>query len=291
MMAMEAPIDRLRDRLLARQAAFGEVVHTLRAGAPSAEDLHSGHRELRRLRLEARLWLPLAPRGRAAGYDDVDRSLKHLTRSIGAVRNFDVGQELLDRLSAADRAALVPGDLAALSRALTRAGRVGRRTLAAGAHDSGPLLDGLNRPLRAALPRVASRRLRQEIDDATSVRLAKLERALARAYRHPSVERLHQLRLALRAVRSLDQTRRVVLGEDGLPITAALRALHVELGRLHDWGDLRENARELLTGARRDRVVAVLTARVKTTRGRLIRTLKRRPVRRNFEALIRAAPS
>lgn len=293
MMAMEAPIDRLRDRLLARHAAFGEVVHTLSAGTPTAEDLHSGHRELRRLRLDARLWVPLAPRGRSVGYDEVERSLKQLTRAIGAVRNFDVGQELLDRLPRRDKATLAAGDLPALSRALDHAARIGRRSLAAaaGAEGSGPILDGLDRPLRAALPRVASLRLRRQIDDATAVRLAKLERALARAYRHPSVERLHQLRLALRAVRALDQTRRVVLGEDGLPITPALRAIQFELGRLHDWDDLRENARGLLAGARRDRVDRVLTGRVKASRRRLMHALRRKPLRRDFEALVRASPT
>lgn len=293
MMAMEAPIDRLRDRLLARHAALGEVVHTLSAGAPSPQDLHSSHRELRRLRLDARLWVPLAPRGRAAGYEDVERSLKQLTRAIGTVRNFDVGQELLDRLSRKDRDALEAGDLPALARALHHAAHVGRRSLAqaTGVPGTAPILEGLDRPLRAALPRIASVRLRRQIDDATSVRLAKLERALARAYRHPTVERLHQLRLALRAVRSLDQTRTMVLGETPLPITPPLRAIQVELGHLHDWDDLRENARELMGGARRDRLDAVFGDRVKASRRRLIRALRRKPLRRDFEALVRAAPA
>ncbi|MCI4336706.1 MAG: CHAD domain-containing protein [Thermoplasmata archaeon] len=292
-MAMEAPIDRLRDRLLARHAALGEVVQNLSAGTPTAQVLHEGHRELRRLRLDAQLWVPLAPPGRSAGYEHVERSLKELTRAIGTVRNFDVGQELLDRLPRRDRETLEDGDILALKRALLRASRVGRRSLASATTDesSTPILDGLDRPLRAALPRIASVRLRRQIDDATSVRLAKLERALARAYRRPTVQRLHQLRLALRAVRSLDQTRTVVLGERALPVTATLRALQVELGRLHDWGDLRENAQEFLRGPRRDRVGGVLSDRVRASRRRLIRALKRKTVRHDFEALLRAAPA
>lgn len=292
-MAMEAPIDRLRDRLLARHAALGEVVHTLSEGAPSPQDLHSSHRELRRLRLDARLWVPLAPRGRVAGYDDVERSLKQLTRAIGTVRNFDVGQELLDRLTSREKATLEPGDLPALARALHRAAQVGRRSLANATTvpDSAPILDGLDRPLRAALPRIASIRLRRQIDDATTVRLAKLERALARAYRRPTVARLHQLRLGLRAVRSLDQTRTTVLGEKPLPISPPLRAIQVELGHLHDWDDLRENARELMRGDRRDRLDDLFAARVKASRRKLIRALRRKALRRGFEALVRAAPS
>jgi CHAD domain-containing protein len=286
------PLERMRRRLLVHRARLGTLLEELAGGVASPEDLHDWHRELKRIRIDGRLWVQLTPRGRAAGYAATDDALRRLARTIGAARNRDVSLELLGHLSRARRPILEEADARPLAEGLARAARSARAT-AAGlvAGSAGPdLLTAFDRPLRAALPRAAIPRLEAAIDDALLVRLARLERTLGRAYRRPSIPRLHRLRIALRAVRYVDQTRRAVLGAPALPISPALRALQVDLGRLHDVEVLRESAWSLLGGARRSRVDRALGKERRDGKRRLVRRLGRGAVRRDWEHLLAASP-
>lgn len=285
-------VERMHRRLAAHRSRLDHLLITLASREASEEELHEAHRELRRLRLDGALWVEVAPPGRAAGYAETDAGLRELSRRIGAARDDDVGSRLASRLARGPRPTLAAGDAVALGGGLAARGRRGRRLLAR-AVQAGPfsdLLDRFDRPLRASLPRAASRRIRSELEEAVTVRLARLERALARAYRRPSRSRLHRLRVALRTVRLLDQSRRAVNGTPPIPATPAVRALQARLGDLHDHEVLRRSARRLLTGARRARVDRGLRRASRALRRVVVHDLGTRPLRRDLERLVRSGP-
>ncbi len=282
-----AAIDRMHRRLGGHRDRLARLLDGLAQGTPTAEELHDWHRLIRRIRIDGRLWIEIAPRGRAAGYDETDGLLRTLARHIGSARNHDVRRGLVER-----GAALPSADAAALARRLRQRAATERRALrreVRAAPMSG-LLEAFERPLRTTLPHAASGRLSAEVDDALSVGLGRLERALARAYRKPSVGRLHRLRIALRSLRVIDQTQREVLGRPPLPVTAALRAVQADLGAVHDQEILRTMSRRLLGGPRRKRVDRLCARRTRALRERVVRRLDRKLVRRDFERLVRAGP-
>ncbi len=286
------PIDRMHRRLQTHRDRLETLLRGVAGGRGTPEEFHEWHRELRRLRIDGRVWVVLVPRGRSAGYEETDRGLRALARRIGSVRNLDVGLDLVRRLADERRSSLLVGDAAFLRRALERRARSGRRALArdTGRPPISRLRDGFDRPLRASLPRAAGDRLKETIDETVTVGLARLERALARVYRKPSIARLHRLRIALRSLRAVDQTRRFALGVPPLPVAPGLRALQTELGRLHDVDVLRDESRGALAGRRRDRVLRSLDREGRTLRRRLTRRLGRKPLRREWERLIAAGP-
>ena len=152
------------------------------------------------------------------------------------------------------------------------------------------LLEAAGRPLRASLSRGASDRLAREFNERLAVQVARVERALARAYRRPRVARLHALRIELRTLRSLDQASSAVIDRTPLPFSVALRSLQYDLGQLHDWDVLRETADSALQGRSRRVVDRILAERVRAARRRVVRLLDRKPVRRDIESLLRAGP-
>ncbi len=288
----EGAIDRMHRRLRVHRDRFDSLLQGAERGTGTPEAFHEWHRELRRMRIDGRLWVVLTPRGRARGYEETDNQLRSLARRLGSVRNLDVSLDLLGRLAASKGRAVAAADLRVLRAALARRASAGRRAL--GQEVRRPplalLREGFDRPLGASLPLAAEVRLRRSIDDAVTVGLARLEHALARVYRKPSVPRLHRLRIALRSLRAVDQTRRYVLGTPPLPVSATLRALQGDLGRLHDVDVLHENVRRLLSGERRERVLRLVARESRAQKRRLTRRLDRKIVRREWDRLLRAGP-
>lgn len=283
---------RMRRRLLAHRTQLSTLLEGAARGDAHPEELHEWHREVKRIRVDGRVWVQLTPRGRAAGYREVDAALRRLGRAVGAVRNRDVGLELLRQLGPPRRRVLEETDLRPLAEGLAKAARAGRDLLArsVAAEGSEGLTAGLDRPLQAALPTAAIPRLRAVLEDTVVVRLARLEHALARAYRRPTVARLHRVRTTLRAVRNIDATRRAVLGGAALPITPALQKLQVDLGHLHDLEVLRAAAWTILDGTRRARVDRALDRERREWKRRLVRRLGRKSLRRDWEHLLGAGP-
>lgn len=288
----EDPIGRLRRRLLVHRDRLATLLEGLADGHGDPEELHEWHRELKRLRLDAGLWVPLVPRGRTTGFAELDQALRDLARRIGAVRNDDVSIELLGRLSRGRAPRVLPRDALILTHSLIRSAHSGRSDLAGTLRRAGgpALVTAFEKPLAAALPSAANARLRRAIDEGLVVRLARLERALARAYRRPTVARLHRLRIALRTARILEQTRRAVLDSIPAPVSPRLRRLQVELGELHDLEVLRGSAGRRLTGERRERVGRALRRERRARRRTMVRRLGAKPLRRDWERLLAAAP-
>lgn len=286
------PLERMHRRLRLHRDRLATILESLRHGSADVEELHEWHRELKRLRLDARLWVRLAPRGRTSGYPETDAALKRLARSVGSVRNHDVGLELLSRLGQRRHTTILPTDLKVVTRRLVEAAHTGRTALAAsvGGSPGEELLRAFERPLGAVLPRAAIPRLHSALDDELTVRLARLERALGRAYRRPSIARLHRLRIALRSARIVEQTRRAVLGTPPLPVSPALRKMQVELGQLNDLEVLRRTAASSVAGAARKRVDRVLRRERRDRRRELERRLGRKEVRRDWERLLDGGP-
>ena len=286
------PIEGMRRRLTTHRDRLAALLTGLSSGTASHEELHEGHREMRRLRSDAGLWVRIAPTGRAAGFSETDESLRRLARDVGRVRNFDVGRELIRDLSRGPHPALRPGDRRLLDSQLSRAARDGRAALArdAGEPRATQMLTAVDRPLRAALPRAAIDRLAAVVEDELELRIARLERALARAYARPTVARLHRLRITLRGVRTVGAVRHGLFGRAALPVSPTLLKLQVDLGRLHDVDLLREFAQSHLKGETRDRVDSALARERRLWKKRLVRRLGRRPLRREWEALVRGPP-
>ena len=286
------PVEGMRRRLTSHRDRLAGLLIGLSGGAAGHEELHEGHREMRRLRSDARLWVRITPTGRAAGFSETDQSLRRLARDIGRVRNFDVGRELVRDLSRGPRPALQATDRRLLDTQLARAGREGRAALARDAAEprATELLSAVDRPLRAALPRAAIGRLATVVEDELELRIARLERALARAYARPTVARLHRLRIALRRARTVGAARHGLFGRTALPVSPTLLKLQVDLGRLHDVDVLREFARSHLKGVPRDRVDSALARERRVWKKRLVRRLGRRTLRREWEALVRGPP-
>jgi len=287
------PVDRLRQRLESKRRRLDDLLAAIVAGAPTPDELHRAHRDLRRIRIDGALWAGLVPRGRAAGYPATDRTVRDLGRAVGSARNLDVAVDLLTPPGARHPAvgSLSP-ELAPAVRRLRGYARTERRRLARLVTGGlrAAFLDGIERPLRAALPPAAAERLAERLEETTTVRIARLERALARAYRRPTVERLHAVRIELRAVRYLDQLRVEVLGATHLDGLGPFARLQPELGRLNDVDVARRLAKRLPAGPARGRVRTLLGARRKALRRRIVRTLGEKPVRRAFEALLDSSP-
>jgi CHAD domain-containing protein len=282
-----APAERLRTRLVRRSAVVAQMADGLARGTPTPDDLHEWHRELRRLRVDTGLWLNVVPRARADEQVSTDRILRRLAKSIGVVRDADVGLALAERHQSQTNSEREVASWAELDRRLRQVARSGRHELAtlARAPEVADLKSAVDRPLHVALPLAASTRLRRRADDALAVCLARLERSLARVYRRPTTRRLHQLRIELRNLRALDQTRAAIFRLPPLPVSPALRSFQVELGRLNDWDSLRAIAPRLLRGRPRKRVQRALSTRLRTSRRRLKRALNRKEPRRSFQRL------
>lgn len=286
------PIERFRARLADRQQGAATLFAAIGDGAPSADALHVGHQNLRRLRLDGALWAGVVPRGFSADQPALDTELKRVARAVGQVRDVDVALELIAGLGPAPRPQIPTGASRVLVRAVQQRALVGRRELRAAfpPDSAAALLERIARPTRASLPRARAERLREEIDEATAVALARLERTLGRVYRRPTVRRLHRLRVALRSVRYLDLTRQEIAGARPLAAVDPLRSFQEELGVLNDWVVVRRLGQRVEPRDAADDLRDRCRDEIRVVRRRLTRSLERRPVRRAFARLVAASP-
>jgi len=286
------PIERLRVRLTERCDALTALFTAIAEGTPSPETLHVGHQGIRRLRIDGALWSGLVPPGWAIDHAATDVTLKRLGRAVGEVRDLDVGLELVAGLGPGNGNAAPTADRRSIVRVMQRHALDGRRSLRSAYPPAlaTELVERVARPLRASLPRARGIRLGRELDDTTTVALARLERSLARAYRRPTVRRLHRLRGTLRAVRYLDLARQEIAGRRPLAPAEPLRAFQDELGVLNDWVVLRRLGRRLDLPGSTDPLRARCREQIRSSRRRLVRALERKAVRRAFASLLAASP-
>jgi CHAD domain-containing protein len=265
-----------RDFLRRAQARSVRIHQQLREATetrwPSAQLLHDLHRELRRGRLDVRVLLRESPPTLRRALSEADRTLHELADHAGAARDRDVMAALLLDLSrrkswagGTERCAL---ELERRMQAEARKARQDLRRAAARRLSQG----------RARLPKLPSprgvgfeERFRRATEREIERRYRELERALPRAQRRPSPERLHALRIAMRRCRNLGSA----LTREERPglFPASWRKLQQELGDYHDLCVLeswvaRETAHGTPPRLRRD-LRRAIRRREKAARGRL----------------------
>lgn len=230
-----AGIARLEESVRGRLRRVDRGAHAWLRNSPSDEVLHRLHQEARRLRIEMRLLRRIArgggPRAGAAREDP----LRSLTRAFGRARDADVGLRTVRRvaLGAAPRGRAAAE--AVVRRYAREADRCHRRLRG--------VLEGPG--FRALLRRVAAEAARpmggpalERADGAVRKELRRRRRRLIvrlkEARQEPSPSRLHRLRQATRAVRTLRTTVAAMVGGRRPRWPGPLARLQSLLGRLHD---------------------------------------------------------
>ena len=273
---------RLRARLAVLERAIDDLLHRAH---PSAERLHRLHRELRRLRVEYRLWRSSLPPAAAEQGDALDHRVAELARRVGEVRDSDVHLEMMLRPGARSEPTGTRRHRDELARRLRDDARIGRELLRAylRAEQEAGLLHELSSSLERAAGRVG-RPLTTSSVHAETVRLrVRLVRALRRARRKPSVERAHRLRILLRRSRYLGEFLATVPGAALGRYPVRLVRLQQQLGRVHDLDLLYEWVAGLAPELRDSPWARELGKRRKEARAELETELGRRALRASVE--------
>jgi CHAD domain-containing protein len=203
---------------------------------PSAGALHRLHRELRRLRTGLTLWARLLARRDRERLAPLDGRLKRLARLVGRIRDRDIA---IDLLAHVDGTSWGPEEAERLARYRTRLrddARTGRELLRAflrAERDAGLLPQVRAQWTRPDLA-FRSADVRAVIVRAKGRGEARVREAHRDARHKPSTRRLHRLRIRVRGLRHLGELAGTVDPVDARPLSAPLRRLQVELGRLHD---------------------------------------------------------
>ncbi|MCL5983972.1 MAG: CHAD domain-containing protein [Candidatus Thermoplasmatota archaeon] len=208
------------------------------SSAPSLSPgfFHDLHRDLRRSRIDLRLLRRVEPVKYGSPLKQIDRTLSGLANRAGAVRDCDVMRARLEGLVAGANPALREGTGPLLTRLRTE-GRDSRAVFRELAEDAlRTLPESLPPAPRMSLrPSRFQRLVYPDLEAAREVLLA----AAKSATRHPSVRRLHRLRIALRGFRQLRSCLFPADGGQDLPPPwpSLQRALgvHHDLGVLEEW--------------------------------------------------------
>ncbi len=274
---------RVVERLAARDT---EVAGAARAFLglpdPTPEQVHRLHAELRRLRVEHRLFRSLL---RPDGTDRaraLDRRLAEVARRVGTVRDADVELHLLEPTPRGTRsAAASPGDLV---RRLRDDARIGRELLRAylQAELRAGLFEGLGATLAQPLDRKAAARFPEaEVERARR----RLLRAFKRARRQLSERRAHLLRVQLRRTRYLMEFLGTVPGAGRGEYPKRLARLQHQLGRLHDLDVLHGWIEGLAPALQRSEWARRTDAVREATRQRVRRELDRTALKEGLRSL------
>jgi CHAD domain-containing protein len=249
--------------------------------APTSEQLHRLHRNLRKLRGALRIAERALPKSRRPLVANAIRRLGRLARLVGDVRDLDVGLTLLPPLpKAGGRSEAAPEGLT-VRRRMQEEARTGRSLL--GAFLRSEIDRGLFRTTReiidvaagalSGLP--APRLLRQTIREA----IERTERARRRAARRPSTERLHQLRIDLRRLHHFVDLGRAADPIDGPRFPSRLADLQSELGALHDLDQLLAQIRALGADALRSSWAEAKAADRRSRREAVAARVRKRTIR------------
>lgn len=222
------------DRILAN--AISSVDTVIERPHPTAGSLHRLHRELRRLRTGLAVWARLLSRRDQERLRPLDLRLKRLARLVGRIRDRDIA---IDLLSHVDGGRWTPEETLRLARYRTRLrddARTGRE-----------LLRAFLRAERDAglFPQVRSEwhrpRLRYRSNDVRAVLYRfrgrgeeRVRKARRKARRRPTTSRLHRLRIRVRGLRHVIDLVGAIDPTDARPLSAPVRRLQRDLGRLHD---------------------------------------------------------
>ena len=166
----------------------------------SAKFFHDIHRDLRRSRIDLRLLRRVEPVKSGSPLKQIDRTLSGLANRAGAVRDRDVMWARLEGLVAGASPSFRKGTGPLLARLRTEGkdSRAAFRELAEDALRTLP--ESLPSAPRTSLrPSRFQRLVYPDLEAAREVLLA----AAKSATRHPSVRRLHRLRIALRGFRQI----------------------------------------------------------------------------------------
>jgi CHAD domain-containing protein len=212
-------------------------VDTVIASAhPTPESLHRLHRQMRRLRTGLALWEALLPVAERELLHPLDVRIKRLSRLVGRIRDRDITLSLLQRF---DRRKAGPKDAFPVERYRTRLredARTGRELLRAflRSEKQARLFDDLAERLRS-LPRAGSfanaPRALQQAEERT---YDNLRRARRKAIQHPTMERLHRLRIRIRRARQFSDLAVTLDPRHHRRFPVVFVRLQKELGDLHD---------------------------------------------------------
>jgi CHAD domain-containing protein len=249
--------------------------------APTSEQLHRLHRNLRKLRAALRIAERALPKSRRPVVVDANRRLGRLARLVGDVRDLDVGLTHLPPLPTDGGPPEAAPEGLAVRRRMQEQARTGRSLL--GAFLRSEIDRGLFRTTREVLDSAAGplsglpapRLLRQTIAGAVE----RTERARRRAARRPATERLHQLRIELRRLHHFLDLGRAADPVDAARFPARLSELQSELGTLHDLDQLLEQVRALGADARRSSWAKGKAADRRALRGALAARVRKRTIR------------
>jgi CHAD domain-containing protein len=199
------------------------------------EGVHELHRQVRRLRLDLAVVERIAGDPIDPSMRSVDARLRSIARALGAVRDSDVMEEMLNGLDgqapevSADEVDAVLDHVRALRE--RRRAALGRLLRGAGTRKAlEQVTQMIERPPPASEDQFSS-----ALGDELARRHRRLKRALRKAHGRPSSHRLHQLRKEIR--NSRDLLSEVGSGPEpagGSPAVPLVRLQH-RIGRLHDF--------------------------------------------------------
>lgn len=233
----------LRPERVAREVAgiLDEVTkavdQVVASAHPSVASLHRLHRQMRRLRTGLSLWESLLPGAERELLHPLDVRVKRLSRLVGRIRDRDIALSLLQRF---DGRHATHRDLLRVTRFRIRVqddARTGRELLRAflRSERQARLLDDIKERLRS-LPRSGSfRDPRRAVALAHARTYDKLRRAHRQARRHPSMERLHRLRIRIRRARQFSDLASSLDPQHEPGFASSLTRLQKNLGDLHDF--------------------------------------------------------
>ncbi len=212
------------------------VGRTIHEAHPSPALLHDLHRDMRRLAISLGIFARFLPPVDATRTRPVVKRLRRLARLVGRVRDRDVTAALL--VSELPRAAPA-GERRRLERFLARMrddARTARELLKAYLHTArgagalGQARDALARPLR----RGASAEVPRGWEREAAAFERKLRKALRRAQKTPTPDRLHRLRIRIRQHRQLTSLAGALGSPGHRARSDGMKGLQDRLGRIHD---------------------------------------------------------
>jgi CHAD domain-containing protein len=212
-----------------------ELDQELGQPAPTPEDVHRIHQDLRRLASGLTVWDRIVPARHRSEAREVQQRLRRLARLVGRVRDRDITAGLLAPASGRSPPSRNPEWVEFLGR-LRDDTRTGRELLQAFLRTErrGGLLVRVGRLLERPVGPEARRDLGQLLGREGSRRHGRLAKAHRKARERPTSARLHRLRIRIRQWRHFNGLANGVRrARGGLP-SPAWQRLQERLGNLHD---------------------------------------------------------
>ncbi len=226
---------RLRDELRRTLAALeAELDRDLARPAPSPEEVHRLHQELRRLSSGLAVWARLLSARSRLEAEEVVRRLRRLARLVGRVRDRDITVRLLTANPGG-----VPSGNPEWARFIGRLrddSRTGRELLQAFLRTErrGGLLARAGRLLERRPVAESLTALTEVLGQERRRREGRVDRAHRRARKRPNVERLHRLRIRIRQWRHFAGLAHAVRPLPDRRPAVSWQRLQTQLGVLHD---------------------------------------------------------